>query len=73
MLASYKRGLDVVMRHQFFTLCVFIATVATTVAATVGWAAAAAAAALPAATAKVYTPTHLGRRPSEVRVRTLRP
>ncbi|MBB1629985.1 efflux RND transporter permease subunit [Cupriavidus sp. UME77] len=32
MLASYKRGLDVVMRHQFFTLCAFIATVATTVA-----------------------------------------
>ncbi|EHP40672.1 multidrug efflux system, subunit B [Cupriavidus basilensis OR16] len=32
MLSGYKRGLDVVMRHQFFTLCVFIATVATTVA-----------------------------------------
>ncbi|WP_454720321.1 MULTISPECIES: efflux RND transporter permease subunit [Cupriavidus] len=32
MLAGYKRGLDVVMRHQFITLCVFIATVATTVA-----------------------------------------
>jgi len=32
MLAGYKRGLDVVMRHQFITLCVFIGTVATTVA-----------------------------------------
>ncbi|WP_420995497.1 efflux RND transporter permease subunit [Cupriavidus sp. 30B13] len=32
MLGAYKRGLDVVMRHQFFTLCVFVATLATTVA-----------------------------------------
>ncbi|MGO4158026.1 efflux RND transporter permease subunit [Cupriavidus sp. YAF13] len=32
MLSGYRRWLDVVMRHQFFTLCVFIATVATTVA-----------------------------------------
>jgi len=30
MLAGYKRGLDVVFRHQFATLMVFIATVAAT-------------------------------------------
>ena len=28
MLAAYRRGLDVVMRHQFLTLCTFIGTVA---------------------------------------------
>jgi HAE1 family hydrophobic/amphiphilic exporter-1 len=32
MLNGYKRGLDVVMRHQFITLMSFIATVALTVA-----------------------------------------
>jgi len=31
MLAGYKRGLDVVFRHQFATLLVFIATLAATV------------------------------------------
>ncbi|HEY8973891.1 MAG TPA: efflux RND transporter permease subunit, partial [Burkholderiaceae bacterium] len=31
MLAGYKRGLDVVFKHQFATLLVFIATVAATV------------------------------------------
>ena len=32
LLNGYKRGLDVVMRHQFITLLTFIATVAVTVA-----------------------------------------
>ena len=32
MLAGYKRGLDVVMKHQFITLMTFIGTVALTVA-----------------------------------------
>jgi HAE1 family hydrophobic/amphiphilic exporter-1 len=32
MLAGYKRGLDVVFRHQFATLLVFLATLAATVA-----------------------------------------
>jgi hydrophobic/amphiphilic exporter-1 (mainly G- bacteria), HAE1 family len=32
LLAGYKRGLDVVMRHQFPTLMVFLATVAATAA-----------------------------------------
>ncbi len=31
MLAGYKRGLDVVLRHEFLTLCVFFATLALTV------------------------------------------
>ena len=31
MLAGYRRGLDVVLKHQFITLCVFIATVAASV------------------------------------------
>ena len=31
MLNGYKRGLHVVLRHQFITLCVFLATVAATV------------------------------------------
>ncbi|MBC7665159.1 MAG: efflux RND transporter permease subunit, partial [Caulobacter sp.] len=31
LLARYKRGLDVVMKHQFFTLMVFLATLAATV------------------------------------------
>ncbi len=31
MLGGYKRGLNVVLRHQFLTLCVFIATLAATV------------------------------------------
>jgi HAE1 family hydrophobic/amphiphilic exporter-1 len=31
MLNWYRRGLDVVLRHQFLTLCTFIATVAVTV------------------------------------------
>jgi HAE1 family hydrophobic/amphiphilic exporter-1 len=31
MLSGYQRGLDVVLRHQFATLCVFIATVAASV------------------------------------------
>ena len=30
MLRAYERGLDVVLRHQFATLCVFLATVALT-------------------------------------------
>jgi HAE1 family hydrophobic/amphiphilic exporter-1 len=30
MLGGYKRGLHLVLRHQFLTLCVFIATVAAT-------------------------------------------
>ncbi len=30
MLAAYQRGLDVVFRHQFVTLCVFLATMAVT-------------------------------------------
>ncbi|MDB5953446.1 MAG: acriflavine resistance protein [Ramlibacter sp.] len=30
MLNGYRRGLDVVMKHQFATLCVFIATMAAT-------------------------------------------
>jgi hydrophobe/amphiphile efflux-1 (HAE1) family protein len=30
MLAGYRRGLDMVLRHRFATLCVFILTVATT-------------------------------------------
>ena len=32
MLAAYRKGLDKVLHHQFATLCVFIATVATTIA-----------------------------------------
>ena len=32
LLAGYKRGLDLVLRHQFATLMVFFATLATTVA-----------------------------------------
>jgi HAE1 family hydrophobic/amphiphilic exporter-1 len=32
MLGGYRRGLDVVLRHQFATLCVFLATLAATVA-----------------------------------------
>ena len=32
MLAAYQRGLDKVLRHQFVTLCVFLATMAITVA-----------------------------------------
>ena len=32
MRDGYKRGLDVVLRHQFVTLCVFLATLASTVA-----------------------------------------
>ena len=32
MLAGYRRGLDLVMKHQFFTLMVFFATLACTVA-----------------------------------------
>ncbi|MCJ0761922.1 efflux RND transporter permease subunit [Variovorax terrae] len=32
MLNGYKRGLHLVLRHQFITLCVFIATLAATVA-----------------------------------------
>jgi len=32
MLAAYKRGLDIVFKHQFLTLLVFIATLAATVA-----------------------------------------
>jgi HAE1 family hydrophobic/amphiphilic exporter-1 len=32
MLAGYKRGLDVVLKHQFITLLVFLATLAATVA-----------------------------------------
>ena len=32
MLNGYKRGLNVVLRHQFITLCTFIATLAATVA-----------------------------------------
>jgi HAE1 family hydrophobic/amphiphilic exporter-1 len=32
MLSGYKRGLNVVLRHQFITLCVFFATLALTVA-----------------------------------------
>jgi len=32
MLGLYRRGLDVVLRHSFITLCSFIATVAATVA-----------------------------------------
>ncbi|WP_283149972.1 efflux RND transporter permease subunit [Silvimonas soli] len=31
MLAGYKRGLDLVMKHQFITLCVFLGTVALSV------------------------------------------
>ena len=31
MLHAYERGLDVVLRHQFVTLCVFLATLALTV------------------------------------------
>ena len=31
MLAGYKRGLNLVLRHQFATLCVFVLTVAATV------------------------------------------
>ena len=31
MLAGYKRGLDVVLKHSFITLCVFMATLALTV------------------------------------------
>ena len=31
MLGGYKRGLDVVMRHQFLTLCVFLCTLLATV------------------------------------------
>jgi HAE1 family hydrophobic/amphiphilic exporter-1 len=31
LLAGYKRGLHVVLRHQFITLCVFLATLAATV------------------------------------------
>ena len=31
MLDGYRRGLDVVMRHQFATLCSFLATVAVTI------------------------------------------
>src|SRR5262249_61837028 len=31
MLLGYERALDVVLRHQFVTLCVFLATVALTV------------------------------------------
>ena len=30
LLGGYRRGLDVVLRHQFLTLLVFLATVATT-------------------------------------------
>ena len=30
LLRAYERGLDVVLRHQFATLCVFLATVALT-------------------------------------------
>jgi HAE1 family hydrophobic/amphiphilic exporter-1 len=32
MLGGYKRGLNVVLRHQFITLCVFLLTLAATVA-----------------------------------------
>ena len=32
MLAGYKRGLNVVLRHQFVTLCVFLLTLTATVA-----------------------------------------
>ena len=32
MLAGYKRGLEFVLRHEFATLCVFLATLALTVA-----------------------------------------
>jgi len=32
MLAGYKRGLNVVLRHQFVTLCVFLATLGATAA-----------------------------------------
>jgi HAE1 family hydrophobic/amphiphilic exporter-1 len=32
MLSGYKRGLHLVLRHQFITLCVFLATLAATVA-----------------------------------------
>src|ERR1700741_5189539 len=31
MLHAYERGLDVVLRHQFLTLCVFLATLVLTV------------------------------------------
>ncbi len=31
LLAGYKRGLDVVLRHEFVTLCVFLATLGLTV------------------------------------------
>ncbi len=31
MLSGYRRGLDLVLRHQFFTLCVFLLTVAASV------------------------------------------
>jgi HAE1 family hydrophobic/amphiphilic exporter-1 len=31
MLGGYRRGLDLVLRHQFITLCVFLATVAASV------------------------------------------
>ena len=31
LLAGYKRGLNLVLRHQFITLCVFLATLAATV------------------------------------------
>jgi HAE1 family hydrophobic/amphiphilic exporter-1 len=31
MLSGYRRGLDLVLRHQFLTLCVFLATVAASV------------------------------------------
>jgi HAE1 family hydrophobic/amphiphilic exporter-1 len=31
LLAGYKRGLDVVLRHEFMTLCVFLATLGLTV------------------------------------------